>query len=139
MGLHLHVIIKNINKRYLFRILISRIIFFYENCVTILMVPGKVYSRQHGLANRYRVSVSQMIMDRLNLNLSSCMTYHQVDNKSNMTGATSGARTAYPSRAPEFTLGFKWGSQELFTLPEHLSSPLVLSGVHRNCLPFQST
>jgi hypothetical protein len=74
-----------------------------------------------------------------NLNLSSCMTYHQVGNKSNMTGATSGARTAYPSRAPEFTLGFKWGSQELFTLPEHPSSPLVLSGVHRNCLPFQST
>ena len=39
-------------------------------------------------------------------------------------------RTVYPSRAPEFTLGFKWGSQELFTLPEHLSSPLVYSVVY---------
>ena len=29
------------------------------------------------------------------------MTYHQVCN--NMTGATSGAGTAYPSGAPEFT------------------------------------
>jgi hypothetical protein len=48
MGLHLHVIIKNINKRYLFRILISRIIFFYENCVTILMVPGKVLGALEG-------------------------------------------------------------------------------------------
>ena len=27
-----------------------------------------------------------------------------------MTGATSGAGTAYPSRVPEFTSGFKWGS-----------------------------
>jgi hypothetical protein len=26
------------------------------------------------------------------------------------SGATSGARTAYPSGAPEFTFGFKWGS-----------------------------
>ena len=30
---------------------------------------------------------------------SSCMTYHQVCNKSNMTGVTCGAGTAYPSRA----------------------------------------
>jgi hypothetical protein len=28
----------------------------------------------------------------------------------NTTGVTSGAGTAYPSRAPEFTPGFKWGS-----------------------------
>jgi len=27
-----------------------------------------------------------------------------------MTGATSGTGTAYPSEAPEFTPGFKWGS-----------------------------
>jgi hypothetical protein len=26
-----------------------------------------------------------------------------------MTGATSGAGTAYPSGAPEFTPAFKWG------------------------------
>ena len=28
----------------------------------------------------------------------------------NMTGATSGTGTAYPSEAPEFTPGFKWDS-----------------------------
>ena len=27
-----------------------------------------------------------------------------------MTGVTSGAGTAYPSEAHEFTLGFRWGS-----------------------------
>jgi len=27
-----------------------------------------------------------------------------------MTGATNGAGTAYPSRAPEFTPGFEWDS-----------------------------
>ena len=32
--------------------------------------------------------------------------YHRVCNKSNTTGATSGAETAYPSGAPEFTSGF---------------------------------
>jgi hypothetical protein len=35
--------------------------------------------------------------------LSSIMTYHRVCNKINTTGATSGAGTAYPSGAPEFT------------------------------------
>jgi len=34
------------------------------------------------------------------------MTYRQVCIKSTMTGATSGAGTAYPSGAPEFTPGF---------------------------------
>ena len=32
------------------------------------------------------------------------MTHHQVCNKSNMTGATSGVDTAYPSGVLEFTL-----------------------------------
>jgi hypothetical protein len=41
--------------------------------------------------------------------LSSFTTYHRVCNWSNMTGATSGAGTAYPSGAPEFTLGFLLG------------------------------
>ena len=36
----------------------------------------------------------------------SFMTYHQVCNKSNMTGATSGEGTAYPSGASEFIPGF---------------------------------
>ena len=34
------------------------------------------------------------------------MTYHKVCNKSNMTGATSGAGIAYPSRATKFTPSF---------------------------------
>ena len=38
--------------------------------------------------------------------LSSFMTYHRVCNKINTTGATSGAVTAYPSGAPEFTPSF---------------------------------
>jgi ribosome biogenesis protein Nip4 len=38
--------------------------------------------------------------------LSSFMTYHRVCNWNNTSGATSGARTAYPSGAPEFTPGF---------------------------------
>jgi hypothetical protein len=33
-----------------------------------------------------------------------------VDNKSNKTGATCGASTAYPSGAHAFTPGFEWGS-----------------------------
>ena len=32
------------------------------------------------------------------------MTYYRVNKKSNMTGVTSGAGTAYSSRAPEVTL-----------------------------------
>jgi len=35
--------------------------------------------------------------------LSSFMTYHRICNKSNTTGATLGAGTAYPSVEPEFT------------------------------------
>ena len=38
--------------------------------------------------------------------LSSLMTYHEICNWSNKTGATSGAGTAYLSGAPEFTAGF---------------------------------
>jgi hypothetical protein len=33
------------------------------------------------------------------------ITYHRVCNKSNMTGATRGAKTAHPSGAHEFTPG----------------------------------
>jgi hypothetical protein len=36
--------------------------------------------------------------------LSSFMTYHRICNQIDTTGATSGAGTTYPSRAPEFTL-----------------------------------
>jgi len=34
------------------------------------------------------------------------MTYHRVCNYINTMGVTSGAGTAYPSRAPELTPGF---------------------------------
>jgi len=34
------------------------------------------------------------------------VTYHRVCNKSNTTGTTSGAETAYTSGPPEFTLSF---------------------------------
>ena len=39
-----------------------------------------------------------------------CMVLSSDFNKSNMTGATSEAVTAYPSGAIEFTPGFLWGS-----------------------------
>ena len=42
--------------------------------------------------------------------LSSFMTYHWICNQSNTAGATSGAGTAYPSGAPEFTPSFQCGS-----------------------------
>ena len=37
-------------------------------------------------------------------------TYYRVCNQIITMGATSGAGTAYPSGAPEFTPGFLWGS-----------------------------
>ena len=42
--------------------------------------------------------------------LSSIITYHLVCNKNKTTGVTTGKGTVYPSGAPEFTPGFKWGS-----------------------------
>jgi len=42
--------------------------------------------------------------------LSSFITYHRDCTKSNTTGTTCGAGAAYPSGAPDFFPGFKWGS-----------------------------
>ena len=42
--------------------------------------------------------------------LSLFMIYHPFCNKSNMMGTTSGAGTVCPSKIPEFTHVFKWGS-----------------------------
>ena len=42
--------------------------------------------------------------------LSSFMTHHRICYYINTTGATSGAGTAYPSGAPEFTPDILWGS-----------------------------
>ena len=41
----------------------------------------------------------------------SFVIYHRVCNKSNTTGATCGAGTAYTSGAPEFIPDFQWGSR----------------------------
>jgi len=45
-------------------------------------------------------------MAKVNLVLSSFMTYHWVCNKRNTMGTTCGAGTAYPSGTSEFTPGF---------------------------------
>ena len=63
--------------------------------------------------------------------LSSIITYHLVCNKNNTTGATTGKGTVYPSGAPEFTPGFKWGScllnsRSLFVLLSFLTVLYVL-------------
>jgi hypothetical protein len=42
--------------------------------------------------------------------LSSFTTYYRVCNLINTTGGSSGGGNAYPSRAPEITPGFLWGS-----------------------------
>ena len=68
----------------------------------------KIYGCHHELGKHYRISVSQMttIMFHLLLALPSLMTCHRVYNLSNTIGTTSGARTDYPSGAPEFIPGF---------------------------------
>jgi hypothetical protein len=61
------------------------------------------------------------------------MTYHQIVNKSNTIGATSGAGIAHPSGAPEFIPGLTQlvplVEQELSILPEHLSLSQVLKRI----------
>ena len=75
----------------------------------------ELFGRHHYLVNRYRTSVSQILMPVMDIyfvfrnhnpDLSLFKTYHQVCNKSNTTGAKCGAETAYPLRAPEFIPGF---------------------------------
>jgi hypothetical protein len=66
--------------------------------------------RHHDLVDRYGISVSQMTTDMFHLSLhfpvlSSFITYHQVCNYFNTTGATSGARDAYPSGTLVFLKG----------------------------------
>ena len=69
----------------------------------------KTYGHHHDLVDRYGNSVSQMITDISHFPvISSLMNYHRVCNQINTTGFTTGARTAYPSGAPEFTPGFQW-------------------------------
>ena len=42
------------------------------------------------------------------------MAYHRLCDKSNMTGATVGAGTGYPSEAYKFTPIFFWGGEGLY-------------------------
>jgi hypothetical protein len=60
------------------------------------------------MVNRYGVSVLKMaricsVYRNHNSVVSSFLTYHQVCNKCNPTGATCGEGNAYPSEASEFT------------------------------------
>ncbi len=71
----------------------------------------KVYGRNYDLVNyMYNgISVTSDICSTCRKHfpaLSLFMTYHRVCNWSNTTGGTSGAGTAYPSGASEFTLSF---------------------------------
>ena len=74
----------------------------------------KSYGRHHDLVDRYGISVSQMTMDMLHLSqtLPSPFLIHDITR----------FVTRLTRRAPLM-------EQELFTFPEHLSSPPILSGV----------
>ena len=67
----------------------------------------KFYGHHYNLVNRYGVSVHKWpricsVCRNHNPVLSSLRTYHKFCNKSNTTGGTCWAGTAYPSRRPEF-------------------------------------
>ena len=69
------------------------------------------YGRNHDLVDRYGISVSQMITSMFHVTVSTSRSFHQSWRITgfvtiNTTGASSGAGTAYPSGAPEFTRGF---------------------------------
>ena len=68
----------------------------------------------HGFVNCYGIAMSQMTTNMFYLSytlsvLSSFMTDHRFCIYHYTTGGTSGAGTAYPSGAPDFTHGFLWG------------------------------
>ena len=69
------------------------------------------YGHHYDLVNHYGIYVSQMTTGMFHfLFLFSFMAYHRVCNRSNTTGATSGAGTAHPSGAAKFNPGFERGS-----------------------------
>ena len=88
----------------------------YQDLLDIgLMLTRMLLNQGFLLVDRYGISVSQMttICSTCRKHfpvLSSFTTYHRICNQIKTTGATSGAGTAYPSGAPEFTPGFQWGS-----------------------------
>ena len=64
------------------------------------------YSHEH-----IQLWIVHNIINRLLMSIfSSGLSTSQQHNQINTTGVTSGAGTAFPSREPEFTPGFKWGS-----------------------------
>ena len=94
---------------------------FQHHCLIRNITPKKTQlctnqlqtfnGRRHDLVNRYGVYLSQMTAicatcHKQCLVLSSFTSNHRVYNWCNAMGATSGAGTAYPSGAPEFTPGF---------------------------------
>ena len=75
----------------------------------------KFDGRHHGLVNRYGTAVSQMTTGMFYVSytlsiLSSFMTYRRVCIYLYTTSGTSGAGTACPSGAHEFTHDFLWSS-----------------------------
>ena len=65
-----------------------------------------VNSNDHDLINRYRISVSQITIDKFHMSQalpSSFIIHYQVCNYSSTTGPPSGEGTSYPSGETEFT------------------------------------
>ena len=64
------------------------------------------YSHEH-----IQLWIVHNIINRLLISIfSSGLSTSQQHNQINTTGVTSGAGPAFPSREPEFTPGFQWGS-----------------------------
>jgi hypothetical protein len=53
--------------------------------------------------------IQVLVQDR-HQNIVQLEIVHVYSRREHFTGANSGADTVYPSRAPEFIPGFKWGS-----------------------------
>ena len=64
------------------------------------------YSHEHIQLWFVHNIINQLLMSIFSRGLSTSQQHNQI----NTTGVTSGAGTAFPSREPEFTPGFQWGS-----------------------------
>jgi hypothetical protein len=82
-----------------FMCMFCRLLFVLFHLATVLSVLHRLMDSDY----LFGIFKSSSICGNNNPLLSSLMTYHQVCNKSDTTGATSRARTAYPSGIPEFT------------------------------------
>ena len=92
----------------------------------------KFYGRHHNLDDHYEISIFQMTMDLtfyvdVFFPLSLIRLYPDLTvDMSNTAGVLSEAETTYPSRAPEFTLGFLVGSVLLIVLVVCVCCPIKL-------------